>query len=220
MARQYRTLEKLRQQLSARLGFGGQAGASSVNAPILNSFLYDAQQQLWEQVDWHHLIRFADKTVGYGQRLLEYPQDCDPERVLSVAVYDGVEWLPLARGIDWQHRDPLNTLDRPCRWEMADQLELHPQADRTYPLRIRYVRKPDRFEGEGDRASLNDNLIFLHALYNAKLHYRQPDADRYGAQLESELLQVKSRSRGRRVHRRKIIQSDPYGRAPRAADHV
>lgn len=221
MARTYRTIEDLRTELSARLGFGGQMGAASVNAPILNSFLQTAQDQIWQDVEFHHLRRAVIKTVGYDQITLSYPDDCDPERILSVSVLEDGDWLPVHRGIEEADYSTSDERDRPRRWEAYDQMEVWPQPDGEYQIKIRYQARCARFLQDGDRASINDRLIFLHALASAKAHYRQPDASVYSNQFQAMLNQAKAQSRGKRVHsRRSRDVADPYARAPSDRNHV
>lgn len=210
MARQFRTLEDIRRELSDRLGFGGAAGAGAINAGILNSFLRNGQRQLWDEVDWHHLIKFADKTVGYGQNVIEYPTDCDPERILEVAVQENGYWYQLERSIEWRDRDWMEDADRPVRWEAFATMELYPKADREYPLKIKYVAALARFEQDNDRASLPEDLILLHALANGKAHYRHPDAPQYAGEFNQMLMKARNRAQGKRVFKR--------GRSTRVSD--
>lgn len=224
MARLYRTIEDLRTELAARLGFGGQVGAAAVNAAILNSFLQTAQDQIWQEVEFHHLVKAVTKTVGYDQTVIAYPNDCDPERILAVTVLDGEDWIPLHRGIEETDYTYSDDRDRPVRWEAYDKLEVWPQPDGEYQVKIRYQRTLDPFLNDGDRATIDDRLIFLHALASAKAHYRQPDADTYANQFSAMLLKVKSQARGKRVHARGRPRGTgrpgTYSRAPNARNHV
>ena len=45
-------------------------------------------------------------------------------------------------------------------------------------------------------ATLDDEMILLHALANAKAHYRQPDAQIYQGQLNSLLGHIRGQSFG------------------------
>ena len=202
MSRVYNTLEEIRMKIAARCGFGGSAAASSVNAALLNSFIESAQLQIWEECNWNQLIKIADKTLGYEQNTLEYPADCDPDRVIEVSVQDGNVWRALQRGIDTCHRTYMDQLGVPMRWEMFSVAEFFPKADQVYNVRIRYVARPPRLTNDKDRVVIDDQLVFLHALANAKMHYRQPDAQSIAAQYQSLLTKLKGRARGKLVHRR------------------
>jgi hypothetical protein len=79
--------------LQNRLGFGAAGAAAGVNAPIIDSFLFNAQVQLYEQFDWPRLKYRADKTMGIGQTLYDYPTiaagapaDANEDRILDVEV--------------------------------------------------------------------------------------------------------------------------------------
>ena len=50
-----------------------------------------------------------------------------------------------------------------------------------------------------DRTSLPSEMVYLHALANAKLHYRQPDAPTYSTQLDNLMMQLKAKHRAKTV---------------------
>lgn len=198
----YKTLGELRSTLARRLGFGAQ-GSAGVNSGLLDSFLQDAQDQLWSQFDWRHLIKYDEKATAAGQTLYDWATDFDATRPLyDVAIWDGARWVPMNEGINWAMRSTSTTQTIPARYERYAQMEVWPEPDTAYTMRRYYVATCARFTQDGDRASLDDGIIFLHALTNAKHHYRQPDADRYGRQLEAMLAKLKSQSRGQAVVRR------------------
>lgn len=204
----YKTLGELRRDLAVRLGFGAQ-GSAGINSALLDSFLASAQEQLYTTFDWRHLIKYDDKVTEAGSVLYDWADDCDPLRIASpgpgaaaVAIWDGARWVPMTEGISWEMRSTSDSRTIPCRYERFSQMEVWPEPDAAYTIRRYYVQSPSRFTQDGDRASLDDGLIFLHALTNAKHHYRQPDAQIYGGQLEAHLNQLKSKNRGQSVTRR------------------
>mgnify|MGYP005750349879 CR=1 FL=1 len=198
----YQTLGELRSTLARRLGFGAQ-GSGGINSDLLNSFLQNAQDQLWSQFEWRHLIKYDEKATEAGQTLYDWATDCDPTRPLrEIAIWDGACWVPLCEGIDWAMRSTASSRTIPARYERYAQMEVWPEPDAAYTIRRYYVATCARFTQDNDRASLDDGLILLHALTNAKHHYRQPDAERYGAQLETWLTKLKGQSRGQAVLRR------------------
>jgi len=208
----YRTLGELRADLSLRLGFGA-AGSSGVNSALIDSFLRGAQDQLYAQFDWRHLITYDEKVTGVGQTLYDWAEDCDPNRVTEVAVWDGSRWVPMKEGIDWAMRSDASTQSIPARYERFSQMEVWPEPDAAYTIRRYYVVAPSRFTQDNDRASIDDSLIFLHALTNAKLHYRQPDGSAYASQLNAMMLSLKGKNRRMVVHRRG--GDDPVPARPR-----
>ena len=200
----YRTLGELRSELSRRLGFGA-TGSAGINAGLLDSFLQNAQDQLYAQFDWRHLVKYDEKNTGVGQTLYDWETDCDPIRISQIAVNDGTRWVPMKEGIDWAMRSD-DTQSTPCRYERFAQMEVWPAPDAIYTMRRYYVQSLGRFTQDNDRASLDDALIFLHALTNAKLHYKQQDGQGYANQLSAMLTKLKGQSRGNAVHHREPDQ--------------
>lgn len=205
----YKTLGELRSLLQTRLGFDAAGAAAGVNAPIMDNFLYNAQVQLYWQFDWKKLTRWADIPVGTAQTLVDYPlavngapADANPERILKLAVLVNGIWIELEEGITPAHYSYSDRRYYPQRYERYAQLELWPQADQAYTLRVWYVQQLGRFTEVDDRASLDDSLIFLHALVNAKQHYRQADGQIYANQLQALMSQMKSKGWGGRRFRR------------------
>lgn len=82
------------------------------------------------------------------------------------------------------------------------QLLVYPKADQAYQVRIWFVQDLGRFTNNGDAASLDDEMILLHALANAKAHYRQPDAETYQGQLNAMLASLRGQSFTGAVYRR------------------
>lgn len=197
----YRTLGELRAELAARLGFGA-AGSAGVNSALLNSFIQGAQAQLYAQFDWRHLTKYDEKVTGVGQSLYDWAPDCDPNRITEVAVWNGSIWGPMKEGIDWAMRSTSSTQSIPSRYERFQQMEVWPTPDAAYTLRRYYIAAPSRFTMDNDRAILDDSLIFLHALTNAKLHYRQADGSAYANQLNAMMTKLKGQSRRMVVSRR------------------
>lgn len=193
----YRTLGELRSDLSRRLGFGAQ-GSSGINSSLLDSFLQNAQDQLFAAFEWRNLIKYDEKTTGVGQALYDWASDCDPTHLREVAIYDGARWVTMCEGITFGHRSD-DTQSIPVRFERYSQMEVWPVPDAAYQIRRYYVATPARFTQDNDRASIDDGLVFLHALTNAKLHYRQEDGQAYANQLNSMLDKLKSKNRGQSV---------------------
>ncbi len=196
----FRTLGELRSELARRLGFGA-TGSAGINAGILDSFLQNAQDQLYAQFDWRHLIKYDTKNTGVGQSLYDWATDCDPTRITEIAINDGTRWVPMKEGITWPMRsDDSQTI--PCRYERFAQMEVWPAPDALYSMRRYYVQAPSRFTQDNDRASIDDALLFMHALTNAKAHYKQADAQTYANQLNAMMIKLKGQNRGQAVHRR------------------
>lgn len=210
----YRTLETLRAEILARLGMGGMGPSGGANQALIDSFLRNGQAQLYRLQDWRHLIAYEDKTVGVGQNQIDYPNACErDQRVMRIESPVGGQYATLCEGITTDMWSTMDTQGSPQRYERYAQILLYPKADQVYTVRVWYVADLGRFTENGDNATLDDEMIFLHALANAKAHYRQPDAATYQGQLNSLLGSLRGQSFGSNgVYRRG--DSEPLERRP------
>jgi hypothetical protein len=191
----YRTLGDLRATLRARLGFGAQGSSGGANQVLLDSFLQNAQVQLYWLQDWRHLIESADFTTGVGQTLHDFPAGCERDRrVMKIEVEHAGQWVRICEGITTAMRSTVTSQSVPARFERFAQLELYPQADAAYTVRVWYVRDLGAFVEDDDPATLDDQMILLHAIANGKAHYRHPDAQVYEGQLNTLLSGIRGQS--------------------------
>lgn len=200
----YRTLETLRGIVSARLGFGAQGASIGANKTLIDSMLQNAQSQLYWMQNWKKLTKYSDQTIGLDQYLVDYPADANHERILAVAVNIGSgsdQWRPLKEGIAVEHYNTQSSNAYPQRYERYQQIEVWPKCDTTRTLRIWYVQALADFTADADTATIDDEMILLHATATAKAHYRQPDAGIWSSQLESLLARIRGTAFGnRRFH--------------------
>jgi hypothetical protein len=197
-----RTLAELRSEILSRLGMGAMGASGGSNGTLIDSFLRNGQAQLYRMQDWKHLIDYEDKTLGEEQNLLDYPTDgvmsggtaARDKRILRVETEYNGQWRVMTEGIRTSDWDTMDTLSYPAKFERYAQILVYPKADQTYTVRIWFVADLDAFTEEDDRASLDDEMILLHALANAKAHYRQPDAPTYQGQLNTLLASLRGQS--------------------------
>lgn len=200
----YRTLGELRSELMARLGMGAM-GASGASQTLMDSFLRNGQTQLYWAQDWKHLTDYADASLGVGQNLLDYPTagtmnagiGCERDkRVLRIETVYGGQWRRLIEGIDTPHWNTMDTQSFPTRFERYAQTLIYPKADQVYSIRFWFVGDLARFTQDNDRAALDDEMVLLHAVTNAKAHYRHPDAKLYEGQLSALMSSLRAQSFG------------------------
>jgi hypothetical protein len=200
----YRTLAELRAELLARLGMAAMGASGGANVTLVDSFLRNGQAQLYRMQDWKHLIDYEDKTLGEEQNLLDYPTAGEmnegtaarDKRILRIETLYSGQWRVLKEGIRPSDWDTMDTLSYPVHYERYSQILIYPKADQTYTVRIWFVADLGAFAESDDRATLDDEMILLHALANAKAHYRQPDAATYQGQLNSLLASLRGQSFG------------------------
>lgn len=198
----YRTLGELTSELMARLGMGAM-GASGTAQTLMQSFLRNGQAQLYWAQDWKHLIDYADKDLGVSQNLLDYATagTMNPaftcaanRRVLRVeTVYNG-QWRRIPEGIRTEDWSKMSVKSYPVRFERYAQLLFYPLANQIYTIRQWFVTDLQPFTASTDVAMLDDEMILLHAVTNAKAHYRHPDSALYQGQLAQLMASLRGQS--------------------------
>ena len=196
-----RNLGSLRQELRDRLGFAALGSSAGINTAILDSFLRQAQEQLyWEYVPRIHIG--TDEIVTQdGQLKYDWPDNCNPDRLLIVTARDTTaatpsRW-PLIEGIEYFHDDFVTPKSQPSRYERRDQIEIWPSPDSNkYRIDLEYVKRLNAFSVDTDKATLDSDLILILALANAKSHYRHEDAAVYGSQFTRMLEKIKGGTHG------------------------
>jgi hypothetical protein len=191
-----KTLATLRADLMARLGFAAQAS----NPPpgmvtLLNSFLIEAQEILYRRYDVLRTERFYSWHLQQGVRLYDLPNNdetctrrLDPRKVAWCGVARDDTWYPLVCSIPPELYSGSPT-GWPQRYEIRQCIEVWPTpADSIGSLVIKGHFGLDPFAADTDTTTIDDRLVFLLALANAKAHYERPDANNYVAQLETMML--------------------------------
>lgn len=204
-----RTLGDMRSDIQVRLGFGlaGQAGV--VNSPIVDSMIRSAQTQLYEQFNWLELKAVEERLTGTDQQFYDYPADCNVERIIGIWIKWGDRYYPLSEGINATDRG-WNPGGIPQKYERRDQYELWPvPTNNELTIRTEYIKTLSPLVNNNDRTSIPSEPVYLHALANAKAHYRQPDAQTYASQLDAMLNKLRAE------HRSKTVWGgQPKGRSP------
>lgn len=107
-----------------------------------------------------------------------------------VGATNGTEWYPLREGI------PPFVLGRtqtglPQYYNLRQCLEIWPApAESTGTIQVRAGFNAVRFTADADLPSIDDELVFLYALSNAKAHFKQPDAQLIRQEFETHLMGV------------------------------
>lgn len=201
-----RKLRDVRIELQARLGYG--SVDQPALAPILNSFLREAQEQLYQIGTFKDLSTYWDVTVASGSANIAYPTtptELNPDKITDVRVNTGTvgapNWQPVIEGI--RPSDYTNVgAGIPARYERrSDGFELSPPRDKAYTVRVFAMRKLDQIREDDDTFDIDDSLCFQVALAAAKEHYRHPDAKTYLNKAGSVLSAVKWNNTGPKLIR-------------------
>jgi hypothetical protein len=195
------TLANLRRRIMVRLGFSNQAD----NPPpgmtaLVNDFLTSAQTYLYRRYLQLSTKRMFRWKINPGQRfysLRDADQDILAANALGVRApqidvmkrieWAGIQdtrnvWYPLIQGIPPQLYTMITKPWRPARYEIRQGIEVYPMPDQTYWLWFRAHFGLMQFIEDTDTTTIDCELVFLHALANAKSHYGQPDANNIEAQ--------------------------------------
>jgi hypothetical protein len=197
-----KTFGELLTELRARLGFVTQGSASKANEAVLKSFLQEAHEYVYGQLDPPALKKRAVLKLQAGSSLYDWHDDAedeniDPGQVLSVhiKVSDTIR-DPMAQGITESDRSFSSLRQQPTKYDTLNgQLEVWPTPGQVYELIIMHIAGKGRFDRASDRSSVPDRLVFLYALANAKAHYRHPDAQVPAKTFEVMLSNEKSKQK-------------------------
>ncbi len=192
LSQRYRTLGELLAELKARLGFVAQGPASSNNNPVMISFLQEAHEYVYDQLNPTPMRKKTVISLEQGSTLYDWHNDeedenIDPGLVKSLWIIDGKERFPLSQGISETCRED-ETRSMPVRYDTLNgQIELWPVPDKAYGLLVEYIASRPRFVQSSDRPGVSDRLVLLYALVSAKSHFRHPDAQSVAALFASQL---------------------------------
>jgi hypothetical protein len=199
-----RTLLDLRTELIDRLNFASQSATDAATVRLANSFLRNAQAQLYWQYDFPTLRRRFTIALLAGTTLYDFPvldagaTLLEPRRITVVTVQDGTtRSAPLRDGILPSMYDSAPT-GIATHYDVRDQLEVWPTPDKAYTLHVEGFQQLKPFTADAHTATVDDELVFMLALANAKAHYRQPDAEIYANELKSLLARFKGYAHGGR----------------------
>jgi hypothetical protein len=188
------TMSSLSYRLLVRLGFSNQAANPPPGmAAVVQDFLTSAQTYLYKRYLQLHTKRLFRWKVNPGQRF--YSVSDNDEDILSNFHMDPVKsvewagiqdtrnvWYPLIQGIPPQLYTMITKPWRPARYDIRQAIELYPMPDQTYWLWMKAHFGLMSFINPTDTTTLDSELVFLHALANAKAHYGQADANNIESQ--------------------------------------
>lgn len=208
---QYATLSTLRTRMMRRLGYAAQASNPPPGmAAELDDFLASAQKFLYQKNPSLRTDRFYRWTMIPGVRYYGF-QDNDTQTEFT-DILDACEkhpdeygikwvgfedlqgqWLPLAKGIDpvlYTNADL--TPGWPSLYDVRGCIEIWPAPTEAYKLWVKGRFGLEAFTADTDRTTIDDELVFLMALGNAKQDRGQRDAANVLAQANEYLLDVKA----------------------------
>lgn len=173
------TLGEMRAELLSRIGMASQGAAAGAVVTTVNSFLRRSQQFLYRKYEDLELRIIEDISSAAGQTLYDWPDDMDPRRVTQIRVQYGGTWFLMHEGIEYQHDTVVGSRYFPRRYDRRAQLEVWPEPDGIYPMRVEHYQRLGRFTQDDDRCTINEELLFEWTLGRLKRHYKHEDAKDY-----------------------------------------
>lgn len=199
----YRRLGELRRLLVNRLGFAlAQADSGSI-AALADNFLGYANTLLYWEIDWPHLETRGTETLAADASTLPFTGNlasfANHQRILEIAINLGdassPSWQPVhLEGVSLlQEGNNTVAKSRVYHAQIDSVIRFDRPADQDYSIRVRGITDMTSFLDVDDRPQIDDNLVFLLALANAKAHYRRPDAATYAEQFSKLYNQIKGK---------------------------
>ena len=206
-----RTRLQLREDLLDRLNFGSQATSDTATVRLANSFLRNAQTQLYWHYDFSDLLMRwkLDLTENFSEynwpTVEENPlvplvsNALEPRRIISVSLQDGTfRSQPLREGIVPEMYNQTSG-GRPTHYARRARVEFWPVPDSSaYDIYFEGYCKLRSFENDTDTTTVDEELVFMLALANGKAHYRQPDAEIYANEMNAMMKRLKGADHGGR----------------------
>ncbi len=224
-----KTLLQMRTYLLTRLGYAAQLASPPPGmVELLNSFIVDAQEQIYRQYKVFRMERFFTWQLLSGVRFYDLPDNedvctkkLDPRMVNWVGISQiatdgngddigGNFWRPLVCGIkpEYYYADITSI---PTHYEIRQCIEIWPPpSDDTYKLRVKGYYGVLPLVIDTDESSIDYEAIQLFALANAKAHYGQPDAANYMQQYRGYIAGVTAGSH----HTRRYVPATDEWIAP------
>lgn len=202
----FETLEELRTRMMRRLGFSALAANPPPGmASLLDDFLQSSQKQLYMKNPTLNMERLYRWSMTPGTRYYGIHDndvstdfsDCDVRLNPYQVTWAGIEdlngaWLPLVKGINPTLYTTSLQPGLPTCYEIRSCIEVFPAPAYAYKLWIKGNFDIQPFTENDDVTSFDSELVFLHALGMAKLHYGQVDAQATLTQAGNYLLDVKA----------------------------
>lgn len=213
-----KTLAQMREYLMIRLGWGAMVSTPLPGVAVtLNSFLRDAQEQIYRQYKVFRLERFFTWPLLTGVRFYDLPDNedvctkkLDPRMITWVGISEGDNfWRQLVCGIkpEFYYGDISSW---PTHYEIRQCIEVWPPpSSDDWKLRIKGYFGLLPLEEDTDVNTIDYEAIQLFALANAKAHYGQPDAANYMGQYRDYIGAVTAGSHHTRRYVPNTEQSYP-----------
>lgn len=185
---------EMRRRLRARLGTVTNDAQAGMAGDQHNELLRSASLEVYGELKHAQAKRETEFTIETGQRYVNYPANCTPGNIISIAIWDEDELrfvhLSKHRVTPMRDDDQIERMiteandegdtdeverltafrddqyDRPQFYEFKSQLELWPKADKKYYGKIDHTVSPD-LNSDDDVSVVDSEAVILFALSEA-----------------------------------------------------
>ncbi len=148
-----RTLQHIRDEVRARCGFGTQV-ASAAQKGLFSDFVREAQESIYHEFDFREIKTTTTINTVVGQVFYDWPDGVDTTRTISLQVQYESAWIPVTpKGIEWPHDTFAGQRNFPLRYDDGPQLEIWPEPDAVYPMRLEHYARPRKLYDPSARAN-------------------------------------------------------------------
>lgn len=195
-------LSALVDQLRAEIGASTNVAMGVNMLPNLKQILRRTQERLWAEFEWPFAYIERDEPLLNGQRYYTFDNDIDFDRISKADVKWSDNWRPLAYGIGAEQYNRMDSEagekeDPVTNWRHyeGNQFEVWPvPASDDAKIRFKAIKKLPALVNDSDTATLDDNLIVLHAA--AELLARSKSEDASAKQQAAVSLLIKLKGQG------------------------
>lgn len=199
------TLGELAARLATRMGGGGQGAGT--NRPLLRELLISAHAEVYRRL--RHTLERAifPVTIGTEQRWLDFPDNCDPDRIREIRVDvtgDG-DWATLHEGIEADHDSVRTHRTWPRRYDRIrkdsstrPQIELWPLADTTYLMEIEARLLVSSFAVDSDTTTMPGEIVLDLATADGLADRNRRVWGRYAARAQRAIKDLRAQAHGNR----------------------
>lgn len=168
--------KEIRRRVLSRMGKSSNDAQAQQVMEQTNEFIRAAAQAVYLRCNWVQTIIDTTTAVGIDQRLLNYPTNCQPQNVQSIAYWDesGQKFVSLRRGVIPAELDDeplveegepasIDGRGKPQIYELRAQIEIWPRPDQEYRIKIEHSVNPD-LENDDSVSVVDAEAIVLHVM--------------------------------------------------------
>lgn len=210
MARSRKTLEAIIADVRSCTGRSRDRNFGIDEYENIKAIVQQEQRRLWWDHDWQFLKSRWDLSVVAGSRYYSVPAMLCFERISSVCVKFGSEWIPLERGISMSDYSLYDSDDDErsspaMKWDVIDvapnddaatreQIEIWPLSSNAQTVRFEGIRNLDAFVSDDHYCTVDADILTMFSAARIK-----PEDEKILAAANRLLAKARSKEGGRQT---------------------